>query len=320
MKVIDIIKETIDNKYKTIVTIGNFDGVHSGHRYLIDTTVQKAYKNGLKSVVITFEPHTKFIVGEEKTRFNILTTFEEKERLLKDIGVDYLVRIPFTKEFSNLTTEQFIEEFLVKKLNTVEWIMGEGHTIGKNRENDNKYLHNLVSKYHINLFIVKLLRKDDSVISSTKIRKNIITGNIINAIEMLGHPYLIAVKRTKGLGLASSLGFPTLNFATPSSEKVIPPAGVYAAKLEFNNIYENGALYFGESPTLAKREIHFEFYSIEKEHPFFPETGEKALLWLYNFIRGDKIFSSKELLGKQIKNDVKKIEQFFIKEKSNATN
>ncbi|MCX7725745.1 MAG: hypothetical protein N2053_02720 [Chitinispirillaceae bacterium] len=230
------------------------------------------------------------------------------------------MKFPFTKEISNLTTEQFIEEFLLRRLNAVEWVMGEGQTFGKNRDSSNKYLHNLVSKYHIILFIVKLLKKGDSVVSSTKIRENIITGNIINAIKMLGHPYLIAVERIEGVGLASELGFPTLNFAIPPSEKVLPPAGVYAATLEFKNIYERGALYFGESPTLAKRKIHFEFYSIEKEHSFFPEIGEKAILWLYNFIRGDKIFPSKDQLKKQINNDVKKIEQFFIKEKSNAIN
>ena len=132
---------------------------------------------------------------------------------------------------------------------------------------------------------------------------------------MLGHPYLISGERTRGLRIGTQLGYPTLNFKSPPSRKVIPPPGVYAAELEYKGKWERGALYFGDCPTLhERREVHFEFFSFERGELEVSE-GDRACLWLYSFCRPDKVFAGTGELVKQITNDVETIKTFFTKEK-----
>jgi riboflavin kinase/FMN adenylyltransferase len=152
------------------------------------------------------------------------------------------------------------------------------------------------------------------VISSTQIRKFITEGHIVEAVEMLGHPYLISVERVQGLKIGSQIGFPTLNFKRPSSQKVIPPPGVYAAELSFEDSILSGALYFVDCPTFSQREVHFEFHALELRGKT-PEPGETGHIWVRHFIRKDRPFSDPGELAVQIELDVNKIRQYFSEEK-----
>lgn len=300
-------------KERSIVSIGNFDGVHRGHQTLIREMVKRARERKLKSVLVTFEPHTRVVLYPELPQC-ILTTFEEKARLIELLGVDYIMKIPFDLEFSQISPERFFEETLVGKLNISEWIMGEGHAIGKNRSGGKKFLHEAVSKYHIDIFTADLLTGNETTISSSQIRKLITGGRAAEALEMLGHPYLITAERISGLKIGSQIGYPTLNFRRPPSQKVIPPPGVYAAELEFDGNIQAGALYFGDCPTFSQRDVHFEFHSFDLSGTQ-PDEGQHAHIWLYKFIRQDRMFSDTEELVKKIENDIEGITTFFKEEK-----
>ena len=263
---------------------------------------------------MTFEPHTRYVASGGGGE-NQLTTFEEKARLIELSGVGYLLCIPFTRETSQQGPETFIQEVLVRQLHMAEWVMGPDHAIGRNRSGDQKFLHEMQGKYHFITFVADLLARKGTTVSSTQVREAVTRGHITEAVEMLGHPYLISVERTRGMKIGAKLGYPTLNFKSPPSRKVIPPPGVYAAELEIRGILEQGALYFGECPTLREhREVHFEFYSLNRGNEEIA-LGEGAHLWIYSFIRSDRAFDGTDGLVRQIAQDVETAKTFFNKEK-----
>lgn len=310
--------QVLPESCSTVVTVGNFDGVHQGHVLLMKETVRRAGAAGIRSVAITFEPHTREVLFPELVTER-LTTFEEKASLIEQYGIDYLLRIPFTPEFSRKSPEVFIRSVLSDTLHAAEWVMGEGHGVGKDRTGGNNFLRSILSKYHIIPFTADLLEQNGSVVSSTQIRVTIMKGHIAEAVEMLGHPYVISTQRIPGLKIGTELGFPTLNFSRPSSLKVVPPMGVYAAEMEYKGLFQPGALYFGACPTFQDRMPHFEFHAFDAEG-IFPDYNEKARLWIHRFVRNDRSFSTSEALGAQISDDIKFIRTFFIEEKGNAIN
>jgi len=309
------INDSLGHDESTVLTVGNFDGVHRGHQALIKATVRRASeKKATRSAVVTFDPPTRIVIGNEKG-YNLLTTFEEKVRLIGFAGVDYLMRVPFDKAMSRKEPKAFIEDFLVRKLHIAEWVLGHGHAIGRNRAGNEKFLHTMESKYHFTTLVTDLLKQEGSAISSTQIRESITRGRIAEAVARLGHPYLISVERTFGEKLGTRLGYPTFNFKSPPSRKVIPLPGVYAAELEYQGGCEEGALYFGECPTLHEhREVHFEFHSFNRGKGEIG-AGEQAYLWLYSFVRTDSAFAGTGELVKQIGRDIETIKTFFMKEK-----
>jgi riboflavin kinase / FMN adenylyltransferase len=313
MRILDV-DQVLPPEVATVVTVGNFDGVHRGHALLMTEMVEKARASGLKSAVVTFEPHTRVVLNPELSTER-LTTFEEKAYLIEQCGIDYLLSLPFTPEFSRLSPEHFVRTVLSERLHASEWIMGEGHGVGKDRSGSKNVLPTILSKYHIMMFTADLLKSESTIISSTQVRANIVQGRLSETVEMLGHPYLISAERIKGLKIGSQLGFPTLNFSRPPSQKVLPPPGVYAAELEYKSSVQAGALYFGDCPTFTGRSSHFEFYAFGTDKPF-PEAGEIARLWIHSFIRADKPFETTGALVAQIENDVKTIQNFFRGERS----
>lgn len=309
--------DTLPEKITSIITVGNFDGIHHGHQRLIEEIVQRAHTENKVSALITFDPHTRSVLNPDQP-LELLTTFSEKAHLLRSFGIDALVRLRFDEEFRRQTPENFVKNILVNQLHTSTWLMGSGHTIGKDRSGSKNILQTILSKYHIMAFTADLLKQDDMIVSSTQIRKCITQGDIAEALEMLGHPYLISANRIQGLKIGSQLGFPTLNFDRPPSQKVLPPSGVYAAKLEFNGSIHTGALYFGDCPTFSDRAAHLEFHAFANSD-VFPQTGDQAWIWLYKFIRLDRIFPTTAELVEQISNDIKTIQIFFSEENVNAT-
>jgi riboflavin kinase/FMN adenylyltransferase len=297
---------------KTVVSVGNFDGIHKGHVLLLKEVVNRAKEKSFKSAIVTFDPHTRTVLYPELTH-NLLTTFDEKTDLLKAFGVDYLYKIPFNDGFRQMPPDDFVDKVLVNRLNISDWVMGEGHSVGKERAGGKKFLRGAVGKYHINMFTADLLSRSETIVSSTEIRKSISDGRIADAIEMLGHPYLISAERTTGLKIGSQIGYPTLNFKRPPSQKVIPPPGVYAAELEFDGHIQPGALYFGDCPTFEHRDVHFEFHSLKLSGQE-PEAGQRAQLWVHKYIRKDEKFINPDELVKTIKKDINDILHFFQEE------
>jgi riboflavin kinase / FMN adenylyltransferase len=315
MRVLEL-TDKIDTRQCSVISVGNFDGVHTGHGVLLRKVVETARNKHCRSVIITFDPHTRIALYPQLPQF-LLTTFEEKATLIGTFGIDYVLRIPFDEAFSKLSPDTFIESIVKGRLNTSDWIMGEGHAVGRDRSGGKKFLHEAMSRYHINTFAADLHSRDNTIVSSTKIRKLVTEGRIAEAIGMLGHPYLISAERTGGIKLGAQLGFPTLNFKQPPSQKVVPPPGVYAAELTFSGHSWKGALYFGDCPTFAHREVHLEFHSLALDgHP--PENGQCADIWLYEFIRPDRSFDNADELSGQIRKDINNIRNFFTQESVDA--
>jgi len=322
--------DTLPPDVNTIVTVGNFDGVHRGHTQLIERTVRLAAERGTAGAVVTFEPHTRSLIYPELSTMT-LTTLDEKAALLAGLGVEYLFCVDFDENFRRMEQEEFIEKILVEKLRASGWVMGEGHLVGRNREGGKKSLLSIAGKYHITVLTETLTASDGAVISSSRIRGLVSEGRITDAAALLGRPYLIAAQRVKGVHIATELGFPTLNFKRPAADKVIPPAGVYAAEIEIGGDYTNietgcndkfgvdtvnkrifGALYFGDCPTYAGRDVHFEFHALSYDNSVKePAIGETVRLWLHKHIRHDAAFQNQDALKAQIAADVDEIKKFF---------
>jgi riboflavin kinase / FMN adenylyltransferase len=314
MRIVNINDSLADGE-STVLTVGNFDGVHRGHRSLIQETVRRASdKKNTKSAVVTFDPPTRFVIEKEESSYGLLTTFDEKATLIEMAGVDYLMRVPFDRAMSRKDPEAFIDEVLNGRMHMTGWVLGRGHAFGRNRSGTENFLHIMEGKYHFTTFVSDLLAREGNTISSTQIRECVMHGRIAEAVIMLGHPYLISVERTTGKKLGTKLGYPTLNFKSPPSLKVIPLPGVYAAELEYKGNSERGALYFGECPTLHEhREVHLEFHSFNRGKGEIGE-GERAQVWLYSFVRPDNAFAGTGELVQQIGRDIETIRTFFTKE------
>jgi riboflavin kinase / FMN adenylyltransferase len=297
----------------SVVSVGNFDGVHKGHDMLVREVVDRARRAGLASVIVTFDPHTRAVLFPDSDQ-PVLSTFEEKAVLLEPYGIDYLVCIPFDRHFADRSAEDFIENILLRRLGARQWVMGEGHRIGKNHQGNKNFSHSSQGKNHINKVLVNSMVVEDRVISSTEIREKISGGRVEEAITKLGHPYLIVSRRISGLQKGTQLGYPTLNFAGPSSNKVLPPPGIFAAELEYGKHIWKGALYFGNCPTFGNRETHLEFHVFDFRGGE-PETGEKANLWLFSMVRPDSAFTNAGELTDAIQKDILKIQNFFSQEK-----
>ncbi|MGM0443558.1 MAG: riboflavin kinase [Fibrobacterota bacterium] len=295
---------------KTLVTIGNFDGIHLGHRMLIERLVSKARLERVASVVVTFEPHTRDVVGDGPVPR--LTTQAEKETFLRELNVDYCVVIPFTGEVAALDRDTFITEMLSRQLQFVGLVMGEDHRFGKKNVSSDKKLHIRCEKKHFYTVKLKLYRENDTAAGSTLIRDMILSGNMDSANDMLGHPYLIRAQRVRGKRLGMELGYPTLNFMSPPSQKLVPPPGVYAAELTYESYSLTGCLYFGKCPTFGTREVHFEFFSLD---PLVvdPTVGDECSLWVHGRVRGEKRFGSPRELVAQVRRDVAEIKAYFRK-------
>jgi riboflavin kinase / FMN adenylyltransferase len=293
----------------SVVSVGNFDGVHKGHDVLIKEVVDRAKAHDLSSVIITFEPHTRLVLHPDAAQ-RVLSTLEEKAVLLEPYGIDYLACIPFDRRFASLSADEFIETILIRTFKTRQWIMGEGHRFGKNHQGNKNYSHYSQGKNHITRVLVNSMVVEKRVISSTEIRGKISEGRVEEAITKLGHPYLIVSQRISGLQKGTQLGYPTLNFAGPSSNKVLPPPGIFAAELEYGRNKWKGALYFGNCPTFGERETHFEFHVFDFRGNE-PAEKEKANLWLYSTIRRDTAFHTADELTNAIQKDIIQIKNYF---------
>lgn len=298
---------------QTVVALGNFDGVHNGHRVLIEKVISRAKQLRAKSCIVSFEPHTREVI--EKSCVIKLTTTAEKMLLFENLGVDICVIIPFDENFAKMPKSEFQREILQKQLNCVEFISGENQHYGnKKSANLQKNPHSYDGKNDFSDAVISLYGENNTIVSSTEIRKLLLAARVDEAVNLLGHPYLIMGTRIRGKQLGSVLGYPTLNFTSPSvMEKIVPPSGVYVAEVSYGKYSLRGCLYYGDCPTFGNRELHIEFFSLDKIISD-PAVGGECALWLHRFIRRDLKFNSQKELVEQINADVEIIKRYFFKE------
>ena len=253
-------KSSLNYTKYSISTIGYFDGIHLGHKKIIKELVNQAKLNDGKSILITFWPHPKIVLKKD-TNIRFLLSKEDKYKFLKNEGIDIIYLIEFTKDFSKVKAEKFIQEYLVKRLKINKLIIGYNHCFGYNREGNFNYLEKNRDKYHFNIQEIKKEEINNNFdISSSSIRKEIHEGNLKKANIMLGYNFFIKGKVIKGDGIGKKIGYPTANILLLDKEKIIPGNGVYVCKIFLENKYYGGMLNIGFRPTVNGKERRIEIH------------------------------------------------------------
>ncbi|MDX1939455.1 MAG: bifunctional riboflavin kinase/FAD synthetase, partial [Saprospiraceae bacterium] len=287
-----------------VVTIGSFDGVHCGHQRIIEQVNALARAVGGESVVITFHPHPRQVIYPQDDTLKLLTTTEEKIFFLEKYGVDNVVIVTFTVEFSQISADEYIEKFLIEKFHPHSIVIGYDHRFGLNRQGDINYLRWYAKKSNFQVVEIEQQEVDDIAVSSTKIRKALEDGRVSVGRKLLGHHYTLIGTVVHGQKIGASLGFPTANIEIPQNEKLIPPDGIYAVQVTHDGQRYGGMLYIGSRPTLKK----YNNRTIEVNIFDFNQTiyGDEIKLELVEFIRYDTKFDDLEALKKQLAEDRKR--------------
>jgi riboflavin kinase/FMN adenylyltransferase len=283
-----------------VVTSGTFDGVHLGHQKILSRLRETATKENGDTVVLTFWPHPRLVLHPEDTTLKLLNTFEEKAELLKDQGIQHLIRIPFTKEFSQLSSVEFIDKILVQTIGTKKLVIGYDHHFGKNREGSFEQLKINAPRYGFEVEEIPAQDVDHVIVSSTHIRKALEEGDIETANHLLGNPYSITGRVVMGDKLGRLLGYPTANIEIESKNKLVPADGIYAVVVRHGTQSYKGMLYIGVRPTINgnKRNIEVNIFDFSQD-----VYGEELTVYFHHRIRGDQKFNDLEQLKVQMNTD-----------------
>lgn len=232
-------------------TIGFFDGVHVGHRFLLSKLKEEAKKRGKKTLVISFDVHPKTVLSTNYLP-PLLTTNEEKIALIEEEGIDACILLHFNKEMANLTAYEFLDRIITKQLGVDVLLIGYNHRFGKNREEGFESYVEYGKQLGIDVLSVEAYNNDQTHISSSVVRRLLLNGLIEEANTMLSRPYKLTGKVIRGQQLGQQIGFPTANLSIPDKRKLIPEGGVYAVQVKFKNEVFKGMLNIGKRPTVSR--------------------------------------------------------------------
>ena len=283
-----------------VVTSGTFDGVHRGHQTILSRLTEVAKITGGASVLITYWPHPRTVVSNDSLNLKLLTTLEEKIELLDQADVDHLVVIPFTRSFSQLTSEEYIRQILIDKIGTKKLVIGYDHRFGRDREGGFDYIQAHQSEYGFE--VEEIPRQDIEAVgvSSSKIRTALNEGNIHTANQFLGRSYSLTGTIVKGRQLGRTIGFPTANMQVDDPVKLIPANGVYAVEVLYAGQTLGGMLNIGFRPTVAGTYQTIETYIFDFDKDIY---GEHLTLKFREFLRPEQKFDGLPALVAQLKLD-----------------
>ena len=295
-------------KKGSVMTLGSFDGVHSGHIKLFDYINRIAKENDKHSLVITFDPHPRTVINNIKEDF-LLTTIEEKIKLIEAQGINDLLIIKFDKSFSKINAEEFINSIVINMIKPSHIVAGYDTHFGKNRMGDLVFLKKVTARRNIRIDIVEQFLYNNEPVSSSEIRKLLKFGNIKKANSLLKYPYFFKGKVVKGEGRGALLGFPTANLECLDKLKLLPQKGVYIVDVIINNKHYKGIMNIGTRPTFNNEENNL---TIEVHLLKFSENLYSKILKIHilDRIRDEIKFESKEELVKQLKEDIEKIKHY----------
>ena len=292
-----------------IVTIGTFDGVHLGHQAILKDMVHTAKKIDGETVVITFYPHPRQVLNIDSSHLRFINTQEEKLKHLEEIGIDNVIVVNFTKEFSSVSSESFISDYIVKNIAPVKLVIGYDHHFGKNRMGDFNLLHDMKNKYGFELQRIAAKDVENIAVSSTKIRHALKQGDVEHANALLGYQFSYIGKVIQGNKIGREIGYPTANIDIDKKYRLIETSGVYATYVDYEDITCKSMTYIGKKPTVNNSDIE----SIEVH--IFDFTGDlydkDIKVRFVSRIRDDQKFDSLDALKKQIENDEKKIKEIL---------
>lgn len=291
----------------TIVTIGTFDGVHVGHKKIFDQLNELKKQTGFQTVVFTFDPHPRKVLFPEQKDLKLITSTPEKIKLISENEIDYVLVYPFSKKFSEISSDFYIENILVKKLGAKVIIIGYDHKFGKNREGNINVLKDKASKYGFEVIEISAKDIDSINVSSSQIRKAIDAGDIDLANKFLGHPYFITGMVTEGKKLGRTIGYPTANVKIFDADKLLPKIGVYAVKLKVLGNDYGGMLNIGVNPSIdTDNKIKIEVNIFDFKQDIY---GETISIKFVKRLRDEVKFANLEELKMQLLDDrIKSIE------------
>ncbi len=288
-----------DKKHPTAITIGTFDGVHIGHRKILERLINDAKKTNLRSTVLTFFPHPRMVLQKD-TEIKLLNTIQEKIKILEFIGLDYLIIHPFTLEFSRLSSTEFVRDILVNELKTKKIIIGYDHRFGRNRNANIQDLSAFGNTLNFEVEEIPAQEIDDVSVSSTKIRNALIEGDIKTANEYLGYNYMLTGDVKKGKGLGRQLNFPTANLFIAEKYKLIPKNGVYVVKSILNDKLFYGMMNIGFNPTVNGSSKSIEIHFFDFKEDLYDQNIQVDII---ERIRDEHKFNSLEELKTQLLKD-----------------
>jgi riboflavin kinase/FMN adenylyltransferase len=284
----------------TIATIGTFDGVHTGHNVIISRVKQLSFEMKGESVIITFSPHPQLVLHPDEKGIYILTTDEEKIKLLEQHGIDHIIIMPFTKKISSVSYLNFIKDVLINTLHVKKLVIGYDHHFGNNREGELRHLVDYGKQYHFEVEDIPAQKVDDIAVSSTKIRKALMAGDMSAANKFLGYQYFFKGKVVKGEGIGRTLGFPTANIEIDHPFKLVPAHGVYAVLVDYKGKRYKGMMDIGMRPTFngIKQVIEINIFNFD-ENIYY----EFLNVTIVERLRSDIKFPGAEQLKEQLSKD-----------------
>ena len=286
-------------KKSTIITIGTFDGVHLGHQKILKKLNIEAENNGLESSVLTFFPHPRTVLNPNSS-LKLINTIEERISLFKKSKIDNLIVHPFTKEFSELDSEDYVKNILVDQLKAKIVLIGYDHKFGKNRTADIKNLKEYGIKYNFEVIEIKAEEINDIAISSTKIRNSIEEGDIQLTNSYLGYEFSFFGKVVKGNSIGKTLGFPTANIKIGTDLKLIPKNGVYLISTIINQKIIFGMMNIGIKPTTNENTKSIEVNLFDFNQDLYDTN---ITIYIKQFLREEIKFDSLNELKLQIEKD-----------------
>ncbi|MGO4912630.1 bifunctional riboflavin kinase/FAD synthetase [Leeuwenhoekiella sp. W20_SRS_FM14] len=279
--------ESFNGSKRTVVTIGTFDGVHLGHRKIIDRLLTSAQNNDLESVVLTFFPHPRMVLQKD-TQIKLINTITERKDLLEATTLNHLIIHPFTKDFSRLTAEEFVKTILVDQLKAHKVIIGYDHHFGRNRNANIEDLKEFGKHYNFEVEEISKKDIDDVAISSTKIRKALLEGDIRLANDYLGYFFMLNGIVSRGRGLGRKFNYPTANLKVEENYKLIPAKGVYVVKSVIAGQTVYGMMNIGTNPTVGGSDLTIETFFFDFNEDLYDQHLQIELL---TRVRDEKKFN-----------------------------
>tara|TARA_B100000886_G_scaffold335992_1_gene293974 strand:- start:12890 stop:13837 length:948 start_codon:yes stop_codon:yes gene_type:complete len=288
------------NVSRPILTTGTFDGVHFGHKIIIDRLKEIAKNQNGETVLLTFSPHPRMVLFPDDHNLQLINTMDEKIKLLEKAGIDHLIIYPFTKAFSRTTSMQFVRDIIVNELKTHKLVIGYNHHFGRNREGSFEHLKEYAPLYGFEVEEISAQLIDHVTISSTKIRKALLSGDVSKAADYLGYNYALQGLVTKGQQIGRTLGFPTANLKVLDESKLVPRDGVYAVYVEVTGQSFKGMMNIGNNPSLIFKKHSIEVHIFDFDSDIYNEQIEVRFV---KYIREETSFDNLNNLKIQLEQD-----------------
>lgn len=305
MRIIHNLHELTSSPPHTVATIGNFDGVHLGHRAIFRRVVAEASKAQGTATVITFNPHPLKLLSPVRAPL-LINTYAERERLIAASCIDLLVCLPFTAALAALTATTFVEEILVRGLGVKHLIIGYDYAFGRDRQGNAVFLQDCGELYGFTVEVLPPISQDQDVYSSTRIRQILQAGDVERAATLLGRHFTLEGEVIPGAGRGRNIGFPTANLRT--EKEILPLEGVYAVKVRIEESLLDGVVNIGRNPTFGENELTVEVHLLDFSHSLY---GRTLRIYFIQRLRGEEKFSSVDELCTTIRADIAQARQIL---------